>query len=229
MGQKLLFPEEVLRDGETSITQLREKALVCQKCGLCKTRTKVVFGEGNVDRPPIAFVGEAPGANEDAEGRPFVGRAGKLLDRMIEAMGYSRGQIYICNALCCRPPENRRPEKEELDACKLFLVGQLRVIQPKIIIALGASAAQTLTNKAKGIGDLRGRWMQWEDKNRKKKGSLLVGKPIPLRATYHPAYLLRNPNAKNKVWSDLKIVMKWLDRSKDEGKDKDNGIDTKAD
>lgn len=214
MSQELLFSEDVLRAGEASLNKLREMSSTCQKCALHKERKNVVFGEGHIDRPPIAFVGEAPGANEDIEGHPFIGRAGQLLDKMIEAMGYSREQIYICNAVCCRPPQNRKPEKEEIESCRLFLAGQLRIVQPRIIIALGASAAQSLTNKAKGIGDLRGRWMQWEDK-RKGKG-VVISKPIPLRATYHPAYLLRNPNAKGKVWSDLKLVMKWLDREKDE-------------
>jgi DNA polymerase len=226
VSQELLFSEEVLRAGQASINKLREMSLTCQKCALHKERTKVVFGEGCIDSPPIAFVGEAPGANEDAKGRPFIGRAGELLTRMIEAMGLTRDQIYICNAVCCRPPGNRRPEKEEVDACNLFLVGQLRIVQPKIIVALGASAAQALSNKKKGIGDLRGRWMQWEDK-RKGKGIVVV-KPVPLRATYHPAYLLRNPNAKGKVWTDLQIVMKWLERAKDDGKDKDNGNNGKA-
>jgi DNA polymerase len=227
VSQELLFSEDILRAGVSSFNRLKEMALVCQRCKLCKTRKHTVFGEGCIKSPPIAFIGEAPGAQEDAQGRPFIGRAGQLLDRMIKAMGYEREHVYIGNAVNCRPPENRKPEKEELDACKLFLVGQLRIVQPQIIVALGASAAQALTNRKKGIGDLRGRWMEWEDKQR---GKAALGKPIPLRATYHPAYLLRNPGAKSKVWSDLQIVMKWLDRTnKDDGKDKDNGNDTKAD
>jgi DNA polymerase len=211
----------------SSLNKLREMALVCQKCKLCKERKKVVFGEGCIKSPPICFIGEAPGANEDREGRPFIGKAGQLLDRMIKAMGYERADVYIANAVNCRPPENRKPEKEELDACKLFLVGQLRIVQPQIIVALGASAAQALTNRKTAIGGLRGRWMEWEDKQR---GKSALGKPIPLRATYHPAYLLRNPRAKKAVWQDLQIVVKWLDRTnpKDDGKDKDNG-NAKAD
>lgn len=163
-----------------------------------------MFGEGNFDSPDIAFVGEGPGANEDESGRPFVGRAGQLLDQMIEAMGYSRSEIYICNVVCCRPPKNRKPEKAEADACNMFLAGQLRIVKPKMVVALGATAAQALTNSKKGIKDLRERWLEWKDKK--------TGITAPLRATYHPAYLLRQPNKKNEAWKDLQMVMSWLKR-----------------
>lgn len=216
MSQETLFSEDILRAGTPALDHLKKMARVCQLCELHKDRTQAVFGEGSYKSPPIAFVGEAPGANEDAQGRPFIGKAGQLLDRMIKAMGFEREQIYICNAVCCRPPQNRKPEKEELDACKPILVKQLRVVQPKIIVALGASAAQTLTLKRKGVGELRGKWLEWKDRG---KGALKA--PIPLRVTYHPAYLLRNRKAKNLVWNDLQVVMKWLDRITDDGKEKD--------
>jgi len=214
MGQELLFSEEILRAGDVSLEEVRKRAMVCQRCPLCKTRNNVVFGEGCPDRPPIAFVGEAPGANEDAQGRPFIGRAGQLLDKMIGAMDLSREQVYICNAINCRPPENRKPERAEIEACKMLLVCQLRIVQPSIIVTLGASATHALTTRKKGIGALRGRWMEWKDKG---KGAL-TGAPIPLRATYHPAYLLRTPKAKKAVWEDLQIVMKWLNRTTDKEK-----------
>ena len=213
--QNNLFSDEVLRGpgGEAGLQALRDKALVCQKCPLHTGRNKAVFGEGCADRPPIAFIGEGPGATEDQEGRPFIGAAGQLLDKQIEAMGFKREEVYICNVVCCRPPQNRKPEKSEAEACRQFLVGRLRIVQPRIIVALGASAAQTLTNSKKGIGDLRGRWLEWVDKA---KGSPVAGLTIPLRATYHPAYLLRSPNKKGEVWKDLQIVLQWLNRKERE-------------
>lgn len=221
--QSNLFSEDILRGagGSASLKVLREKAAICQKCVLWQGRTKSVFGEGAFDAPPVAFVGEGPGANEDNEGRPFIGRAGQLLNKMIEAMGLTREGVYICNVVCCRPPENRKPEKSEMEACKMFLIGQLRIVRPRIIVALGASAAQALTNSKKGIGDLRGKWLQWEDKA---KGSPTAGLIVPLRATYHPAYLLRSPHVKGEAWKDLQIVVNWLNREQGkEGKGDDLG------
>lgn len=153
----------------------------------------MVFGEGNVDRPVIAFVGEGPGANEDQSGKPFVGRSGKLLDKMLLAMGLERDKIYICNVVGCRPPENRKPEQGEMDACREFLVGQLRAVRPLTIITMGATASQALLSSSKSVGNLRESWHEWES--------------IPVRVTFHPAYLLRNPEAKGAAWSDLKAVM----------------------
>lgn len=176
--------------------------MICQRCPLHSDRKQVVFGEGNIDSPDIAFVGEGPGANEDEEGRPFIGRAGQLLDGMIKAMGYERSQVYICNVVNCRPPGNRKPEKVEVDACSMFLTGQLRIVKPKLIVALGATAVQSLTNSKKGIKDLRERWLEWKDKK--------TGEVVPMRATYHPAYLLRSPNKKAESWKDLQMVMTWL-------------------
>lgn len=201
-----LFPgdDQRLQGVESSLTALRDQALICQRCALHTDRKQVVFGEGNTDSPDIAFVGEGPGANEDEEGRPFVGRAGQLLDGMIKAMGYERSQVYICNVVNCRPPGNRKPEPGEIDACGMFLTGQLRLVKPKLIVALGATAVQSLTNSKKGIKDLRERWLEWKDKK--------TGLVVPMRATYHPAYLLRMPNKKAESWKDLQMVMTWLKR-----------------
>ena len=201
-----LFPgdNDVLQGREAALAALKERVTICQKCDLHQERTKAVFGEGNVNSPDIAFVGEGPGFNEDQAGRPFVGRAGQLLDQMIEAMGYAREDVYICNVVCCRPPGNRRPQKEEADACNPFLAGQLHIVKPKVIVALGATAIQTLANSKKQLKDLRERWLEWKDK----KSGLVV----PLRATYHPAYLLRQPNKKSACWNDLQVVMQWAQR-----------------
>ena len=210
-----LFSDDVLRGpgGRAALMSLRSKALVCQKCPLHQSRRNAVFGEGNFDRPPICFIGEGPGANEDASGRPFIGRAGELLTKQIEAMGYTRDQVYITNVVCCRPPQNRKPEKAETKACSQFLIGQLRVVQPRIIVALGATAAQAVLNSEKSIGGLRGKWHEWKDK---KANSPIAGLVIPVRATYHPAYLLRTPKMKGEVWKDLQIVNQWLNRKEKE-------------
>jgi DNA polymerase len=164
----------------------------CQRCRLCKARTKIVFGDGN-PKAELLFVGEGPGHDEDLQGLPFVGRAGKLLTQMIEAMGLSRQDVYIANVVKCRPPENRLPEKEEIATCAPFLVRQLDVIRPKVIVCLGNCAAQTLIGTNKSISHFRGQWYDY-------RGARLI-------ATYHPAYLLRNPAAKSDVWNDLKKVI----------------------
>ncbi len=175
---------------------------VCEKCGLSKTRTKTVFGVGDV-AARILFVGEAPGHDEDVRGIPFVGRAGQLLTDMIEkGMGLKRDDVYICNVLKCRPPNNRNPAMDEVAACKGYLMKQIEVIRPQVIIALGASAAQTLLNSPDSIGRLRSRWHDFYP-----SGSSTIGEPIPLMATYHPSYLLRDPGEKKKAWADLKMVM----------------------
>ncbi len=174
----------------------------CTQCGLSAGRTQTVFGQGSpVAR--IAFVGEAPGAEEDRTGLAFVGRAGQLLTDMIEkGMGLKRDDVYICNVIKCRPPDNRQPAPDEIAACSPYLFEQLRTINPEVIIALGGPAAQTLLNTREGITRLRGRWHDFY-----LSGSPLVGEPTPLMPTFHPAYLLRSPGEKAKAWEDLKTVM----------------------
>jgi len=167
----------------------------CTRCKLHRHRNKIVFGSGN-PHAELMFVGEGPGHDEDIQGLPFVGRAGKLLTQMIEAMGLSRSEVYIANVVKCRPPENRTPEKDEVSTCMPFLLRQVAAIQPKAIVCLGNCAAQALLNTNKSISRFRGEWCDFH-------GSRLI-------ATYHPAYLLRNPHAKPDVWNDLKKVMKYL-------------------
>lgn len=177
--------------GDT-LLKVREDLGDCTRCKLHRTRNKIVFGDGN-PTAELVFVGEGPGADEDAQGLPFVGRAGKLLTQMIEAMGLQRRDVYICNVVKCRPPGNRQPEKDEVDACSPFLHRQLDVIQPKAIVCLGATAAQTLLQTTRSISGFRGQWQDYRG--------------FRLLATYHPAYLLRNPAAKGDVWKDLQKVM----------------------
>ena len=164
----------------------------CTRCKLHRGRTKLVFGDGN-PKADLVFVGEGPGRDEDMQGLPFVGRAGKLLTQMIEAMGLQRRDVYICNVVKCRPPENRTPEKDEVETCSPFLLRQLDAISPKVIVCLGSVAAQTLLETNRGISHFRGEWLDFRGKK--------------LMATYHPAYLLRNPSAKGEVWKDLQKVM----------------------
>jgi DNA polymerase len=158
----------------------------------------VVFGEGD-PQARIMFVGEGPGAEEDRTGRPFVGQAGRLLDRMILAMGFRRDEVYIANVVKCRPPGNRDPKDDEIAACSPFLDRQIELIRPEVIIALGRFAANRLTGTEKPLGALRGRWSHFRG--------------VPLIATYHPAYLLRTPSDKRKVWHDLKLVLAKLAES----------------
>lgn len=167
----------------------------CRRCCLHATRQNLVFGEGS-PQADLVFVGEAPGADEDQQGRPFVGRAGQLLTKIIEAMGLKRDQVYICNILKCRPPGNRNPLPEEIMACEPFLIRQLEAISPQVICALGTFAARTLLKTEAPITVLRGRFHGYHG--------------IPLMPTYHPAYLLRNPSAKKQVWEDVQQIMKRL-------------------
>jgi uracil-DNA glycosylase len=167
----------------------------CTRCKLHKARKQIVFGVGN-RKAQLVFVGEGPGRDEDEQGEPFVGRAGKLLTQMIEAMSLRREDVYICNVVKCRPPENRLPEKDEISTCSPFLMRQLGVINPKVICCLGACSAQTLLETTQGISRFRGEWFDY-------RGAKLI-------ATYHPAYLLRNPAAKGEVWKDLQKVMAYL-------------------
>lgn len=167
----------------------------CQRCALGRLRTNIVFGEGN-SKAEIVFVGEAPGGDEDIQGRPFVGRAGQLLTKIIEAMGLTRADVYICNILKCRPPGNRNPRPEEIAACEPILVKQLQAINPRVICALGTFAARTLLKTDVPITILRGKFHAYHG--------------IQLMPTYHPAYLLRNPGAKKQVWEDVQKIMKLL-------------------
>ncbi|MGZ6081210.1 MAG: uracil-DNA glycosylase [Myxococcaceae bacterium] len=164
----------------------------CKRCKLCSGRKNLVFGVGN-PKARLVFVGEGPGAEEDNQGIPFVGAAGQLLTKMILAMGYSRDEVYICNVVKCRPPGNRNPEPDEIQACQPFLEAQLHAIRPEVIVALGKFAAQTLLRTDTPITRLRGQWREY------------VG--IPLMPTFHPAYLLRNPPEKKAAWTDLRAVM----------------------
>jgi len=175
-----------------SLDAVREVLGDCQRCKLCETRNKIVFGVGN-PRARLVIVGEAPGADEDAQGEPFVGRAGKLLDKILQAMGLHRSQIYITNILKCRPPGNRNPHREEIDRCEPFLVQQLEVIQPEVMITLGGYASQTLLGVKTPISQLRGTWQEFRG--------------VAVMPTLHPAFLLRQPSAKRLVWDDVQQVM----------------------
>jgi uracil-DNA glycosylase family 4 len=179
----------------SGLNAVREALGDCQRCGLGRLRQRLVFGEGS-PRAELVFVGEAPGADEDAQGRPFVGSAGQLLTKIIAAMELKREEVYICNILKCRPPGNRNPQPEEIAACEPFLIRQLQAIRPRVICALGTFAAHTLLKSEAPISILRGRFHTYQG--------------IPLMPTYHPAYLLRNPGAKKQVWEDVQRVMKHL-------------------
>jgi uracil-DNA glycosylase len=183
-------------DWRARLDALGTEAAGCTACGLCETRHKVVFGAGG-GRVPLVFVGEAPGRDEDLQGEPFVGRAGQLLARIIEAIGLTREQVYICNVLKCRPPENRNPLPDEIAACRHFLEDQLNILRPKVICTLGLFAAQLLLGSTMPIGKLRGR--------------LFTDGRWPILPTFHPAYLLRNPSAKSTVWEDVQALRRILD------------------
>ena len=175
----------------------------CRRCRLHEGRTKIVFGVGN-EKSPLVFVGEGPGADEDAQGIPFVGRAGQLLTQMIEGTAKKEGiplersEVYICNVVKCRPPGNRTPEPDEMEICGQFLYRQLSAMKPKAICALGGTAARALTGHKEGVTKMRGKWFKWRD--------------IPVMVTYHPSYLLRpyNQDAKREAWEDLKKVLHFV-------------------
>jgi DNA polymerase len=183
--------------GGLTLPQVREELGDCTRCKLHPQRKNIVFGVGNPEAS-LVFVGEAPGAEEDKQGEPFVGAAGQLLDKMILAMGLSRQEVYICNILKCRPPGNRNPEPDEIEQCEPFLKKQLAAIRPRMIVCLGKFAAQCLLRSDAPISRLRGQWKSYEG--------------IPLMPTFHPAYLLRNPSSKREVWADLQLVMAEMDR-----------------
>src|SRR5438876_8417067 len=195
--------EAVDKIADDTLLKVREDLGECTRCKLHSTRHKIVFGDGS-PKAQLVFVGEGPGADEDAQGLPFVGRAGKLLTQMIEAMGLQRKDVYICNVVKCRPPENRQPEEDEVSTCSPFLFRQIDVIAPKVIVCLGAVAAKTLLQTNCGISQFRGEWLEFRGRK--------------LLATYHPAYLLRNPPAKSEVWKDLQKVMAVLGLEVKKGK-----------
>jgi DNA polymerase len=191
-------------EAQKQLEEIAEEVRRCRKCGLGSLRTNAVPGEGNPNAR-IMFVGEGPGADEDAQGRPFVGRAGQLLDKVIAAMGLKRSDVFIGNILKCRPPENRDPRADEIISCLPYLQRQIEIINPEIIVALGAHAARTLLNTTKPIGQLRGQFHEYY--------AGLGRPPIKLMATYHTAYLLRNysPENRKRVWEDMKKVLAELD------------------
>jgi DNA polymerase len=184
--------------GSPGLLQVREELGACERCKLGRGRTKLVFGVGS-PHAELMFVGEGPGEDEDLQGEPFVGRAGQLLTKMIEAMGFARADVYIANVVKCRPPGNRNPEPDEIEACEPFLRAQISAVRPRVIVALGKFAAQTLLRDTSPISRLRGRWFAYEG--------------VKLMPTFHPAYLLRSPNEKAKAWDDLQLVMKELGKA----------------
>ena len=190
--------EEASVAGVQTLAELRTEIGDCQRCRLCEKRNTIVFGVGNPDAE-IVFIGEGPGYEEDKQGEPFVGRAGQLLTQIItKGMQMQRSDVYIANVVKCRPPENRNPEPDEIAACEPFLAKQLEIIRPKVIIALGKFAAQTLLKDTTPITRLRGKWQSYHG--------------IKLMPTLHPAYLLRNPKDKRLVWEDIKAVLREIGR-----------------
>jgi len=189
-----LAPEEVVR----RLAVLATEAASCTACRLHEGRTKSVFARGSASAV-VAFVGEGPGYHEDQSGKPFVGPAGQLLDKMIAAMGLAPDEIYVCNVVKCRPPENRTPEPDEAVACSRFLVAQLELVRPRVIVALGRSASEGLGCSEPGARGWRGKWSTWNG--------------VPVMSTFHPAYLLRSPEQKRPVWNDLQAVVAKLGRS----------------
>lgn len=184
-----------------TLDALRAMVASCRRCALCETRTQTVFSDGSATAK-LVFVGEAPGEDEDRKGLPFVGKAGQLLtDIIVKGMKMRREDVYICNVLKCRPPNNRDPLPSEKEQCEPYLIRQLELLRPKVICALGRHAAHTLLRKDEATGRLRGKWHQYHG--------------IPLRVTYHPAYLLRNPADKKLVWEDIQHVMRALSGEED--------------
>jgi len=180
-------------DHFTSLDELSSHISRCTNCELCRERNHTVPGEGNADAPDILFIGEGPGADEDAQGRPFVGKAGKLLEKMLDAMGYERSEIYIANVVKCRPPNNRKPLHEEMEQCLPYLRQQIRMIRPKVIVGLGGTAMEGLLGKPVSITRMRGVWQEYEG--------------IKQMPTFHPSYLLRDASKKKEAWIDLKLVL----------------------
>ena len=201
MGVHVLFKREAMREVEDETAEELEAldenyVKGCRKCRLHEGRKNTVFGRGN-PHAELMFVGEAPGADEDEEGVPFVGRAGTLLDKMVFAMGLTRDEIFIANIIKCRPPDNRDPRADEVEACMPYLERQIELVEPTLICTLGLPASKTLLDSNKAMWEMRGNWSRY--------------KGIPVLPTYHPAYLLRSPGQKKKAWKDLKMVMKALE------------------
>jgi DNA polymerase len=196
-------PLPPMAPADDTLLQIVEDIGDCRRCRLHEGRNKIVFGVGD-EKSPIVFVGEGPGADEDAQGIPFVGRAGQLLTQMIEGTAKKEGiplqrsQVYICNVVKCRPPGNRTPEPDEMEICGQFLFRQLSTIKPRAICALGGTAARALTGHKEGVTKMRGKWFQWRE--------------IPVMVTYHPSYLLRpyNQDAKREAWEDLKRLLHFI-------------------
>jgi uracil-DNA glycosylase len=199
-------PEYGVADPVAALKIIREDLGDCTRCRLAKGRTKIVFGVGD-PRAELMFVGEGPGADEDAQGEPFVGRAGQLLNNMIKAMGIQREEVYIANIVKCRPPQNRQPERDECDTCSPFLMRQIAVVKPKVIVALGATAAKNLLAMNASMSELRGRFYDFMPPGVKADPSWPGAR---LAVTYHPAFLLRDPRQKGEAWKDLQMVMKYL-------------------
>ena len=185
-------------DRAKALELLRGEMGDCKLCKLCRGRTNIVFGAGSPDAE-VMFIGEGPGRDEDRQGIPFVGRAGQLLTKIIEAMGYTREDVYIANIVKCRPPENRNPEPDEVEACIDFLIRQVEIIQPRVMVCLGSVAVRNLLGQELKISKVRGNFLDWRG--------------TPVMPTYHPAFLLRNSNMKKPVWEDMQKVMKLLKKS----------------
>jgi uracil-DNA glycosylase family 4 len=182
-----------------SLEEIQKELGDCKRCKLYRTRRTIVFGEGN-EKATLMFIGEGPGYDEDVQGRPFVGRAGQLLTKIIQSINIQREEVYIANIIKCRPPQNRNPEPDEIQSCNPFLMKQIRAIQPKIICALGTFSAQTLLKTDAKISALRGKFYDFEG--------------IKVIPTYHPAFLLRNPERKKEVWEDMKKIAEWLNNNR---------------
>lgn len=191
-------PDASAESRRVRLEQLRDEVRGCTRCGLSTGRTNTVFSRGS-GASGLCFVGEGPGAEEDAQGYPFVGAAGQLLDRMIGAMGLLRDEVYVCNIVKCRPPENRKPDPSEMAACMPYLTEQIELLKPQVIVALGATAVQGLLGTSEGIIRLRGKWRLYRGR-------------IAVMPTFHPAYLLRTPGAKRDVWDDLQTVLRQMGR-----------------
>ncbi len=191
-------PEISAQNSEDPLGSILRDIGDCKRCKLANTRTNIVFGEGSPSAR-LMFVGEAPGFDEDCQGRPFVGRAGQLLTKIIQAMNMTREEVYICNVIKCRPPENRNPEKDEIMTCSQFLNRQISVIKPRFICALGTFSAQTLLKTNEPISKLRGNFFDYSG--------------IRLMPTFHPSYLLRNPDKKREVWNDMQLIMQEMDKA----------------
>ena len=206
-------PEHGVRDPAAALKIIREDLGDCTRCKLhAQGRKQIVFGVGN-PHAELMFVGEGPGADEDAQGEPFVGRAGQLLNNMIKAMGLRREDVYIANVVKCRPPGNRTPERDECDTCSPFLMRQIAVIQPKVVVALGAVAAKNLLAMNASMAELRGRFYDFMPAGVRSTDPYSSGEPwkgARLAVTYHPAFLLRDPRQKGEAWKDLQMVMKFL-------------------